>query len=109
VKTFLVTLGNLRRTMPGELKLLTVLEATIGCGIGQGAKCCRFLVAGDQGLECARYSEHHTTLIARGKTMSAQRTPFAPYPACQMKRCACGGGFDTNGDGNCEVCANGKR
>jgi hypothetical protein len=84
--------------------LLTKQEYTIGCAAGQGAACCRFLVAGADGIECARNTVFHDQLVARGDTMVAQRTPTAPYPQCQLHRCKCGKGFDTDGDGNCPEC-----
>jgi len=60
-------------------------EAASGCGIGQGARCCKFLlmdtVSGD--FECGRETELKDHLIqVRGYT--AQRLPTEPYPECQL-------------------------
>ena len=35
------------------------------CKIGQGNTCCRYLVCGVKGFECAKHSEHKETLDAR--------------------------------------------
>lgn len=104
MKLLIVTLGNLGSVMVADFIILSKQEYMIGCGLGQGAECCRFLVAGPEGLSCARGTVFHDQLVARGSTMHAQRTPTAAYPQCQLHRCKCGKGFDTDGDGDCPEC-----
>lgn len=42
------------------------------CKIGQGKDCCRFLVMGGDGFECAKLGSLAKMLIARGNRMAAQ-------------------------------------
>ncbi len=51
------------------------------CGIGQGAECCKFLVIGANGFECARHSSLRINLMCN-TTMTAQREPDTPWPEC---------------------------
>lgn len=53
------------------------------CGGGQGAKCCKYMVVGPDGLECARFTSMHEPLIFR--EMVSQRRPVKLYPACQTE------------------------
>jgi hypothetical protein len=53
------------------------------CGAGKGADCCKFLVAGVNGVECARFGTMHYDLVFR--TMNAKREPTKFYPACQTE------------------------
>jgi hypothetical protein len=67
--------------------LLTKDEVIQGCGAGRGHDCCRYLVAGGDGFECARVSPGlKKTLDDRGNTMTAQRSPTADYPQCQLAK-----------------------
>jgi hypothetical protein len=76
--------------MEGEMmtgfKPLTVTQAR-ACGMGEGAACCVFLMAGATGFECAQRSELADTLFKRAKAgqMHAQRTPEQDFPACQQE------------------------
>ena len=63
--------------------LLTDKEAVLGCGVGQGARCCKYLLAGEHGFFCGRVTELAATLIVAKYT--AQRLPDEPYPDCQLK------------------------
>jgi hypothetical protein len=63
--------------------LLTDHEARYGCGIGQGSRCCKFLLNGEEGWICGRETGHKQRLIeVEGYT--AQRLPTEPYPECQL-------------------------
>ena len=42
------------------------------CKIGQGAECCRFLVAAERGFECAKHSDLHEAIQARVEFMTAK-------------------------------------
>ena len=42
------------------------------CKIGEGKDCCRFLVAGHNGLECAKGTEFENIINARRGEMTAQ-------------------------------------
>lgn len=53
-----------------------------GCGGGKREKCCKFLTAGPNGLDCERFSSLRNTLIFKNG-MSAQRQPSEPYPECK--------------------------
>lgn len=53
------------------------------CGAGRGPECCKFLVAGARGAECARFSSLDKHLRER-KDMKAQRIPIEDYPLCQI-------------------------
>lgn len=55
----------------------------IACGAGRGAECCKFLVLGTSGAECARFSFLDNHLRNR-KDMNAQRIPEEKYPDCQI-------------------------
>jgi hypothetical protein len=67
--------------------LLSKDEVIQGCGIGRGHDCCRYLVAGGDGFECARVSPSlKKTLDARGDSMNARRSPTADYPQCQAPK-----------------------
>lgn len=46
--------------------------ATDTCKIGQGAACCRYLVVGSLGLECAKLTPLRDVLDARVGQMSAK-------------------------------------
>ena len=64
--------------------MLELLKADFkACGAGRGAECCKFLVAGIAGAECARGSCLEKTLLAR-TDMIAQRVPTQEYPSCQI-------------------------
>ncbi len=65
--------------------VLTDKEASAGCGIGQGERCCKFLLHGEQGFICGRETELKEHLI-NAKGYSAQRLPTEPYPQCQLQR-----------------------
>lgn len=51
------------------------------CGAGKGSECCIFLTSGPNGTSCERFSSLRWSLIFR--TMTAERNPPEPYPACQ--------------------------
>lgn len=72
--------------MSVEFIVLTKKEYTLGCGMGQGATCCRFLVLGNAGVECARHTIFHEQLVASDHYV-ASRIPTAPYPHCQLQSC----------------------
>jgi hypothetical protein len=57
------------------------------CGIGLGAECCAYLIAGREGFMCGRVTDLVWQLRARAQAgeMNARRTPTAPYPDCQLK------------------------
>ena len=57
------------------------------CGAGS-ADCCIFLVVGDNGAECARFTPLHNTLTDRAGRglMKAQYAPTSPYPDCQPNK-----------------------
>lgn len=61
---------------------LSKKEAQI-CGMGSGADCCVFLVAGISGFECARQTSLRNTLINSRPRMTAQRIPTEPIPYCR--------------------------
>lgn len=42
------------------------------CKIGQGHDCCRYLVVGPGGFECAKLTSMKLTLDARGDSMTAR-------------------------------------
>jgi len=60
------------------------------CGMGEGAQCCAFLVAGGDGFECGRASDGMAQLIRErlsAGTMNAQYDPLdLPFPKCQSER-----------------------
>jgi hypothetical protein len=67
--------------------VLTTREAVHGCGIGRGARCCRFLlqeVEGDHRFLCGRGGEFHQRLVNSNQFVAA-RMPTEPYPECQLK------------------------
>lgn len=66
---------------------LLSVEDAVKCGLGQGAACCAFLVAGGKGFECEQRGELADTLFIRAKAgqMNAQRTPESDYPTCQTE------------------------
>lgn len=64
--------------------LLTAEEVRTGCGAGQQANCCKFILLGEDGFFCGRNTELHDALLAG--QYSAQRIPTAPYPECQLGR-----------------------
>ena len=75
-------------TLEGDLKVLGPEQAIPDfkrCGGGQGARCCRFLVAGARGLECERFGHLRYMLIFK-RDMTAQRDPTALYPSCLLPR-----------------------
>lgn len=51
------------------------------CGAGKGKACCKFLVVGSNGFECARNGSLHYTIIF--KQMTATMEPSSLYPHCQ--------------------------
>ncbi len=55
------------------------------CGAGKEAECCVFLMAGPDGIECARGTGLHDTLVERIPTMTAKRYPTIEYPYCQLE------------------------
>ena len=42
------------------------------CKLGQGAECCRYLVCGVKGFECAKFTENKSLLDNRVYTMTAK-------------------------------------
>ena len=68
------------------MKLLTLDQAK-GCGMGEGANCCAYLMAGAKGFECAQRSSLADLLYQRAKAgqMHARRTPEGDFPACQQE------------------------
>lgn len=52
------------------------------CKIGQGVSCCRYLVAGPKGLECAKVTDHKQVLDFRAATgtMTARSDNCGGYP-----------------------------
>jgi hypothetical protein len=63
--------------------ILTDDEVKHGCGAGQGARCCKFLLRGGVGWVCGRETELAARLIM-ATDMMAQRLPTEPYPQCQL-------------------------
>lgn len=61
--------------LPADLK---------GCGAGRGAECCKFIVVGLRGAECARGSSQDHHLRFETPNFSAQRIPTEEYPLCQI-------------------------
>lgn len=52
------------------------------CGMGEGALCCKFLLMGPEGIECARFTDLHMTLANRSMT-----SQFSPEQEdCQAER-----------------------
>jgi hypothetical protein len=52
------------------------------CGAGRSTACCKFLIFGVGGIECARFTDLHPTLVS--KDMGSQ---FVPETAdCQAER-----------------------
>ena len=51
---------------------LPVEYAKETCKLGQGSNCCRYLILGSEGFECAKLTSLKATLDARGDTMNAQ-------------------------------------
>jgi hypothetical protein len=62
---------------------LNLDEATHGCGIGQEARCCKFLLHDLHGFICGRHSELHEQIVAA--KMHAGRMPVEVYPECQLQ------------------------
>lgn len=54
------------------------------CGIGQGEKCCVFLVSSPNGFECVRDTLMGKACFFRNN-MKAKRAPIQPFPECQLK------------------------
>lgn len=52
--------------------LITKEYAVETCKIGQGAACCRYVVAGAQGLECAKLSSLRGAIDRRVGSMVAK-------------------------------------
>ena len=52
------------------------------CKIGQGQDCCRYLVVGGQGFECAKYTDNKSLLDARAINgdMTARSNNCKGYP-----------------------------
>lgn len=73
-----------------ELRL-TKEEVRSGCGAGQGARCCKYLLLTSTGFICGRETELKQVLI-EAVGYSAQRMPEEAYPGCQLK--ATGGGSE---------------
>ena len=69
--------------MSDDLISLNIDEAK-ACGMGRKADCCIFLVVG-RGFECARGTGLELVLLARQRTMSAQRVPIDPIPDCRVE------------------------
>lgn len=70
-------------TLIGDLKDLgpeNAVPEPDRCGAGRGADCCIFLVCGANGFECQRHGSMRYSLIF--KTMTAKRSPTAPFPKC---------------------------
>ena len=65
-------------------RLLSKQEAKDGCGAGNGAICCRFLLMGPDGFCCGQFGEFHNHLLGRND-MVASRLPLEEYPLCQLK------------------------
>lgn len=71
---------------------LTVNEVRYGCGAGQGARCCRFILlipndpkeAHPGQFYCGRHTGAHDQLVKASGYM-AQRMPIEPYPACHLR------------------------
>lgn len=55
----------------------------VACGAGRGAECCKFIVVGERGAECARFSSRDQYL-REVKHYVAQRIPTEEYPLCQI-------------------------
>lgn len=60
------------------------------CGMGEGPRCCAFLVNGKDGFVCGREMKGVAAQIRerlRAGTMNAQYDPGeTPYPRCQSER-----------------------
>lgn len=60
------------------------------CGIGEGAKCCAFLIVGAEGFECGRPLPGLIETVRarlRAGSFTAQYDPGKiPFPECQEKR-----------------------
>ena len=54
------------------------------CGMGQGERCCIFLIFGQAGFECARYTPLEYELRRRVSLMNARRVPAdgVEFPDC---------------------------
>lgn len=58
------------------------------CGMGEGAKCCSYLVCGPNGFECGREISFVKETMARralAGTSNARRLPVLPFPQCQQE------------------------
>jgi len=67
--------------------MLTADEAK-GCGIGEGAACCAYLLAGGDGFECGQGDILVSPVIearVRSGQFTARRLPTLPFPACQQE------------------------
>lgn len=64
---------------------LTNAEAKDGCGIGQGARCCKFLLHDGDSFLCGRYTDLHFKLLY-ATDYTAERKPTEPYPQCQLPK-----------------------
>lgn len=58
-----------------------------GCGIGEGAACCAFLLFDMDGFECGRATKAEPVIrqrVADG-LWTSRRLPAAPFPMCQSR------------------------
>jgi hypothetical protein len=67
-------------------RLLTFEQAR-GCGIGEQANCCAFLLAGPEGFVCVQRSPSADLLYQRATEggANAHRTPESDFPSCQSE------------------------
>lgn len=64
-----------------------LIKSPQGCGVGRGAECCAYLLAGAKGFECGRVDPELKAYIEgrvqRG-TYNAKRLPVEPFNECQI-------------------------
>jgi len=63
------------------------IEEPDKCGMGQGPRCCVYLMFDGEGFECGRDTPFAPQIEAqhRAGTMSAKRRPMGPFPGCQSE------------------------
>jgi hypothetical protein len=88
----LAAFGRIMQARAWENRVLTVEEALgreghLGCGIGKGAQCCAYLLAGGEGFQCGQRGPLARTLrqAALAGEMAARRTPEQGFPSCQSE------------------------